>query len=176
MKLYATRHGQTEWNAKDIILGRTDIPLSDEGIRQAQQLADKAADLSLGRIISSPMKRAMQTAQIVAEKTGLTVQTDERLIEWDYGIFEGKSRYLEDFPKAKAAWGCKMPCGESVFQVVQRTYNVIDDIIRLYGGEDVLLVCHGGICRVIDSYFYDMTLERFMGFFMGNCEIRQYDL
>lgn len=175
--LYATRHGQTAWNAGDIISGVTDIPLSEEGLRQAQELAEQAAQLPICRIIASPMQRAQQTAQAVADRLHLPVQTDERLREWNYGAFEGKSRLTPGFPEAKAAWGCKMPGGgESVFQVVQRTYNVIDDVRRLYPGENVLLVCHGGICRVIDSYFHDMTTERFMGFFMGNCEIRAYDL
>lgn len=176
-KLYVTRHGQTEWNAHDTISGATDIALSAEGICQAQALAEAcAAKGDIDRIIASPMIRAQHTARIVAERLKLFVQTDERLREWDYGSFEGKSRHTPGFPEAKAAWGCKMPGGESVFQIVQRTYNVIDDVKRLYPEENVLLVCHGGICRVIDSYFYDMTTERFMGFFMGNCELREYPL
>ena len=176
MKLYVTRHGQTEWNALDHISGATDIALSEEGIRQAQALAEEcAAKGDIDRIIASPMIRAQHTARIVSERIGLPVQTDERLREWDYGSFEGKSRKTPGFPEAKAAWGCKMPGGgESVFQIVQRAYNVIDDVKHLYPEENVLIVCHGGICRVIDSYFHDMTTERFMGFFMGNCELREY--
>ena len=178
MKLYVTRHGETEWNARDAISGVTDIALAPAGLEQAQALAEecaKAGDIS--RIIASPMQRAQMTAGIVAGRLGLTVQTDERLREWDYGSFEGKHRDIPGFREAKAAWGCKMPGGgESVFQIVQRSYNVIDDVKRLYPDENVLLVCHGGICRVIDSYFHDMTVERFMGFFMGNCELRVYEM
>ncbi len=178
MKLYVTRHGQTEWNALDRISGVTDILLTEEGIAQAKEMARKAKEYGdIHRIIASPLKRAQMTAQIAAEDLGLTVQTDERLTEWDYGSFEGKSRFTEGFAETKAEFGVKMPDGgESVFQVVQRTYNVIDDVKRLYPDENVLLVCHGGICRVIDSYFQDMTVERFMHFFMGNCELRVYDL
>ena len=178
MKLYVTRHGETEWNALEKISGITDIALAPEGIAQAKALAEEcAAAGDIDRIIASPMHRAQMTAGIVAERLGLPEQTDERLREWDYGSFEGQPRQTPGFAAAKAAWGCKMPGGgESVFQIVQRTYNVIDDVKRLYPGENVLLVCHGGICRVIDSYFHDMTLERFMGFFMGNCELRTYEL
>ena len=178
MKLYVTRHGETEWNALERVSGITDIALAPEGIAQAKVLAEEcAAAGDIDRIIASPMHRAQMTAGIVAERLGLSVQTDERLREWDYGAFEGQSRHTPGFYEAKAAWGCKMPGGgESVFQIVQRTYNVIDDVKRLYPDENVLLVCHGGICRVIDSYFHDMTLERFMGFFMGNCELRVYAL
>ena len=178
MKLYVTRHGLTEWNELDKISGITDIRLSQEGLHQAELLAEQCAQCGdIDRIIASPMIRAQQTAGKVAEKLGLSVQTDERLKEWDYGSFEGKNRHTKGFSEAKSLWGCKMPDGgESVFQIVQRAYNVIDDVKRLYPSENVLLVCHGGICRVIDSYFHDMTVERFMNFFMGNCELRVYEL
>ena len=178
MKLYVTRHGTTEWNALDKISGVTDIPLSDDGWNQAESLAQQCADCGdIGRIIASPMLRAQQTAQKVSEKLGIPIHTDDRLKEWNYGSFEGQDRKIAGFAEAKASWGCKMPDGgESVFQIVQRAYNVIDDVKRLYPDENVLLVSHGGICRVIDSYFYDMTTEQFMNFFIGNCELKVYEL
>ena len=178
MRLYVTRDGLTAFNQNDKICGATDLPLSAEGLQQAETLAETCARYGdIQRIIASPMLRAQQTAQAVARKLGLPIQTDVRLREWDYGSFEGKSRTTPGFAEAKAAWGCKMPDGgESVFQVVQRTYNVLDSVKQLYPDETVLLVSHGGICRVVDSYFYDMTLERFMGSFMGNCELRIYEL
>lgn len=177
MKIYVTRHGETAYNASDRISGTTDIPLTERGLAQAREMAEKAAAYGdIFRIIASPMLRARMTAQCAAEALGLEIQIDERLREWDYGEFEGKSRFTPGFPEAKAAFGCRMPGGgESVFQLVQRTYNVLDDVRRLYRDENVLLVCHGGICRVIDSYFHDMTQERFMQFFMGSCELRVYE-
>lgn len=177
MKLLVTRHGLTEWNASDRISGATDIDLAPEGLAMAQELADRCEGRGITRIIASPMRRAQQTAQAVSDRICIPIQTDERLREWDYGRFEGQPRTTPGFPEAKAAWGCKMPGGgESVFQIVQRTYNVLDDVKRLYPEDTVLIVCHGGICRVIDSYFHDMTLDRFMHFFMGNCELREYEL
>lgn len=177
MKLYVTRHGETEFNAQNRISGVTDILLTENGIAQAREMAQKAKEYGdIQRIIASPLKRAQMTAGIVGELLGLPVQTDERLTEWDYGSFEGRDRFTEGFAETKAEFGVKMPDGgESVFQIVQRTYNVIDDVKRLYPDENVLLVCHGGICRVIDSYFHDMTVDRFMHFFMGNCELRVYE-
>ena len=176
MKLYVTRHGETEFNAQNRISGVTDILLTENGIAQAREMAQKAKEYGdIQRIIASPLKRAQMTAQIVGELLGLPIQTDARLTEWDYGSFEGRDRFTEGFAETKAEFGVKMPDGgESVFQIVQRTYNVIDDVKRLYPDENVLLVCHGGICRVIDSYFHDMTVDRFMHCFMGNCELRVY--
>ncbi len=177
-KLYVTRHGLTEWNKCDRICGSTDIELSNEGIEQARRLAEECLRVGdIDVIVSSPMKRALRTSREVADRLGLEIITDERLREWDYGSFEGKDRFTSGFAEAKAAWGCKMPDGgESVFQLVQRTYNFIDDVKRLYPDKNVLAVCHGGICRVIDTYFNDMTVERFMGFFQGNCQLSVYRL
>ena len=63
--------------------------------------------------------------------------------------------------------------GESVFQVVHRAYSLLDELKTTE--LNTILVCHGGVARVIDSYFYDMTVDRFMHFFMENCEIKCYE-
>ncbi|MDE5564522.1 MAG: histidine phosphatase family protein [Oscillospiraceae bacterium] len=177
MKLYVTRHGQTEWNTLNRICGSTDVPLSEEGIRQAGALAEKCAACGdIDRIIASPMRRAQMTAQIVSQRIGIAVQTDERLREWNYGALEGGSRFVPELDEVKMRWGCKAPGGgESVFQLVQRSYNAIDDVKRLYPGENVLFVCHGGISRIIDSYFHDMTMDRFMHYLLDNCELKVYE-
>lgn len=176
MKIYATRHGQTEWNFFEKICGISDIELTEKGIEQAGELAEKAAvcgDIDV--IIVSPLKRAVKTAEIIAEKIGKPIRIDDRLIEWNYGDYEGKSRFTKNFPNAKMEFGCKMPCGgESLLQLAHRVYSCIDDVRKQYADKNVLLVCHGGVCRVIETYFNDMTTEQFAHFFMGNCELREY--
>ena len=174
-KLYVTRHGLTEFNAQERVCGATDIPLTETGLRQAAEMAQKAADFGeIQRIIASPMYRAQQTAQAVSDVLHLPIETDERLREWDYGSFEGKSRLTSGFQEAKAEFGCRMPDGgESVFDLVYRSYSLLEEL--KHAPETALLVCHGGVARVIDSYFHDMTTERFMHFFMGNCEIKVYE-
>ncbi|MGN0666007.1 MAG: histidine phosphatase family protein [Huintestinicola sp.] len=177
MKIYATRHGETLFNAEDRICGVTDIMLTEKGIAQAKELADMIAreHRNISRIICSPLKRAQVTASFTADALGLDIITDNRLTEWDYGSYEGKHRTAVGFLEAKLAFGCRMPGGgESVFDLVSRVYGLIDEVKEKYTGEDILLVCHGGVCRVIDSYFYDMSAERFANFFMGNCELREY--
>lgn len=178
MKIYATRHGQTEWNALDKICGITEVELTENGIAQARELAEKAAakgDIDI--IICSPMKRARDTAAIVAERIHRDIVIDERLIEWNYGSYEGRHRTAEGFPRAKAEFGCKMPDGgESLLQLAHRVYSAIDDAREKYAGKNVLFVCHGGVCRVIETYFNDMTTDEFLHFFMGNCELREYNV
>lgn len=172
-KLYVTRHGLTEFNASERVCGSSDIALTAEGLRQAEEMAKKAYTFGdIERIIASPMLRAQQTAQAVSKLLEIPIEIDDRLREWDYGIFEGKSRLTDGFKQAKQEFGCKMPNGESVFQLVYRTYSLLEELKSC--PNNTILVCHGGVARVIDSYFHDMTVDRFMHFFMGNCEIKIY--
>ena len=173
--LYVTRHGLTEFNVQERVCGATNLPLTETGLQQAREMAENALAFGdIQRIIASPMLRAQQTAQAVSEALQLPIETDDRLREWDYGSFEGKSRHTSGFPEAKAEFGVKMPDGgESVFQVVHRAYSLLDELKDTE--LTTILVCHGGVARVIDSYFYDMTVDRFMHFFMGNCEIKCYE-
>ncbi|MBR6967535.1 MAG: histidine phosphatase family protein [Ruminococcus sp.] len=178
MKIYSTRHGRTEFNRQDIILGATDIELDETGERQAAALAERIYELGeIDTIISSPMKRALRTACIVAERCGLDVMTDERLREWDYGSYEGKGRFTEGFAENKLDFGVKMGGnGESLLQLSHRVYSALDDIISKYNDKTVLLVSHGGVCRVIETYFHDMSAESFANWFMDNCGLIRYNV
>ena len=176
MKIYSTRHGQTEYNRLDLILGSTDIPLNETGIEQAEILASNVALIkSLDIIISSPMLRAKETAMKVAERCNIPIIIDERLREWNYGEFEGKSRYVDGFADNKLEFAVRMgKSGESMIQLSHRVYSALDDIIEKYNNKNVLIVSHGGVCRVIETYFNDMTAKEFSGWFMGNCQLIEY--
>ena len=175
MKILFTRHGETEWNSQNIICGRTDIELSEKGHEQAKRLSElisKEHDIDM--IICSPMKRARQTASYTTKALGIEPIYDARLREWDYGEFEGKPRDTEGFLESKLEFGCRMAGGgESVFDVVNRAYGLIDELYEKYPDKTILLVCHGGVCRVIETYFRNMTRDEFAHFFMGNCELRE---
>ena len=180
MKIYSTRHGETDYNRSEIILGTTDVSLNSTGISQAEELAERisqAGDVNI--IISSPMKRSVTTAEIVGRRCTAEVQTDERLREWNYGEYEGKPRFAEHFQESKAEFGVKMgKTGESLLQFSHRVYSALDDIIKKYSKseENVLLVTHGGVCRVIETYFHDMTVSEYNNWFMDNCGIILYTI
>ncbi len=176
MYIYSTRHGQTDFNRDELILGTTDIELNSTGIRQAAELAERIDGMDcIDLIIASPMKRAMKTAMTVSERTGIPVFYDDRLREWDYGWFEGKSRFTDGFAENKINYGMRMGVdGESLLQLSHRVYSMLDDVIQNYSDKNVLLVSHGGVCRIIETYFNDMTTEEFSGWFMENCEIICY--
>lgn len=177
MKIYFTRHGETTMNVDDHISGITDCELTEKGREQAAELAKRCAEVGdIDLIICSPLKRARETAAAAAEMTGVPVIIDERLREWDYGEYEDKHRTTEGFAQAKREFGVKMKGGgESLLQLAHRVYSVIDDIRERYSDKNVLCVCHGGVCRAAHTYFEDMTTDEFMHFFMGNCELREYE-
>lgn len=176
MRIYAARHGQTQWNLENKICGRTDLPLTEEGLEQAQVLAEKAASLGLDMIISSPMLRARQTSAAVAERCGIPVLVDERLIEQDFGIYEGKDRKDPDFLNNKRMFACRYPGGESMMDVAYRVYGLIEELKEKHPHRNVLLVCHGGVCRLIRTYFEDMTNEEFFHYSEENAAVREYIL
>ena len=178
MKIYSTRHGQTSYNKQELIMGTTDIDLDETGEKQAQELAEKIKQLgNIDLMIVSPMKRAMRTAMAVADKCGISMIVDERLREWDYGEYEGKSRFTEGFAENKINFGVRMgKSGESLLQLSHRVYTALDDIISRYRDKTVLIVSHGGVCRVIETYFNDMTTDEFANWFMDNCGLIEYNV
>ena len=66
--------------------------------------------------------------------------------------------------------------GESLIQLAHRVYSALDDIIAEYRDKNVLIVSHGGVCRVIETYFNNMTTDEFSGWFMGNCQLIEYNI
>jgi len=177
MKLYYARHGQTDWNAQNRVCSTSDIPLNDKGIAQAHELAKKAAELGeIDLIIASPMKRAKKTAEIVAQAIDKPIVLDERLREWDFGRFDGADR--EEAAEALRLFKGRefaLPMGETgetLLQLNYRVYAVLEDIKKVHADKTILVVAHGGVCRMIETYFNHMTAEEFADHRMGNCELR----
>ena len=100
------RHGQTDFNAAGRLQGQSDIELNETGERQAVEAAPHIARLSPTRIISSPLQRAMRTAEVLADLSGLPVEPDERLQERSFGLWEGltQEEIEEGWPAAFRAW------------------------------------------------------------------------
>lgn len=176
MKLYVARHGQTQWNLEDKVCGRTDLSLTELGQEQARLLARRTKERKIDVIISSPMLRARQTAAPTAALHGLEILVDDRLIEQDYGIYEGVSRFDEGFLANKRHFAFRYPGGESMMDVAHRVYGLLEEIKENHDGKNVLLVCHGGVCRVIRTYFEDMTNDEYFHYSEENAAVREYEL
>lgn len=175
MSLYVVRHGQTDWNKQRLIQGRIDIPLNEEGIRQAKATKQKLAPIALDVIYVSPLIRARQTASIINEDRKAPIIVDGRIVEEFYGDMEGKPRSGEAYLTQRQSFFKRYPNGESYLDVAARVYPFLNEIKATRRKENVLLVCHGGMSRVINSYFHDMGNEEFVDFGLDNCEIAIYE-
>jgi len=178
MKLYVSRHGQTVWNVERRLCGRKDVQLTEEGVNQAKKLASEAADRGISVIITSPLQRAHNTAQAVAEVCGAELIVDERLLEQDFGVYEGASFDDPGFLEIRNYFAFRYPQGESFMQVAVRVYSLLDGIKARQEQIDgaVLLVTHGMVCKVIHSYFNDLTNEEFQKFGAKNASLMEYEL
>ncbi|MBO4877770.1 MAG: histidine phosphatase family protein [Ruminococcus sp.] len=180
MKLFVTRHGETEYNKKDLILGTTDVPMNFTGAEQAMRLAGTLKKMGKVDIIyCSPLSRAKETAQQANSMTLAPVKYDNRLREWDYGEFEGQPRNAEGFTENKKEFAAPMGhTGEPLLHLSHRVYSLLDEVIANYGKTDknVLLVTHNGVCRVIETYFHYMTNTEFDSWSMDNCQVIEYDI
>ena len=155
--LVLLRHGETEWSRSGQHTGLTDVPLTERG----EELAKKSASLLEGRtfaaVLTSPLLRARRTAELA----GLDAQVEPRLVEWDYGGYEGLTtpqiRERVGYPWTVFADGVvpgDTP-GETIHQVAGRVRGVIDRVLPLLERGDVALVGHGHALRVLASVYLE---------------------
>ncbi|MDR4534692.1 histidine phosphatase family protein [Glutamicibacter sp. PS] len=156
MKLGFVRHGQTQWNLEGRLQGSSDIPLNDTGREQARQAVQVLGAGDWDVIVSSPLSRARETAQIIAEGLGLELgPAYDLLIERDYGQGEG----VEETAAAER-WPGKIGGGiEPLDSVVDRGLRAIERIAADYPDKNVAVVCHGTIIRYTLSHFAGHTLD-----------------
>ena len=173
--IYFARHGETVWNVENKICGMTDSPLTEKGRAQARELGEKLrpSGLRLDEILYSPLSRAADTAMAIAEATGLPARCEPRLREQCFGRYEGTPRDGAEFKVSKTHFADRYSGGESMLQLAQRIYALLDEL-RADEGKTYLLVAHNGIARVVRSYFYDMTNEEYAAFGIRNCEFVEY--
>lgn len=174
-KLYFTRHGETVWNVENKICGMTDSPLTERGRAQARALGQKvkSGSYAIDEILYSPLSRAADTALAIAEATGIPARPEPRLREQCFGRYEGTPRDGAEFKVSKTHFADRYSGGESMLQLAQRIYDLLDEL-RADESKTYLLVAHNGIARVVRSYFYDMTNEEYAAFGIRNCEFVEY--
>lgn len=145
-RLVVVRHGATEWSENGRHTSRTDLPLLPAGMDRARALQPVLARFDFARVLSSPLVRARQTAELASYGDRLEITPD--LTEWDYGDYEGltSDAIWEQRPDWRL-WTDGAPGGESPEQVAARADRVIADAVQADG--DVLLFAHGHILRVL---------------------------
>ncbi|HDQ04380.1 MAG TPA: histidine phosphatase family protein [Deltaproteobacteria bacterium] len=166
MKLILIRHGETLWNKEGRVQGTSDIELSDIGMNQAGLLASSLKNQHIEAIYSSPLKRALQTAQIINEFHSLQIHTYKELMEMDQGIFEGLSfkELMNDKKDFLKKWiadpaSVKMPKGESLTELQDRAWRIVEHIISQ--GKNALVVSHNFTIAAILCRLRDISLSQF---------------
>lgn len=176
MEILLTRHGQTEWNRMKKVQGRADIELNEEGRKQAEKTRELLQAEKIDLIVCSPLKRAIQTAEIINENRNTTIVIDERITERDFGEFEGMSNTNFDF---NAFWSYKQNLkydkAENIKDFFRRVYNFLDNIKNEYAGKRILIVAHGGISIPVKCYFEGIpNAETLLPLCLENCEVAKY--
>jgi broad specificity phosphatase PhoE len=168
VRLLIARHCETDWNARHKVQGSADIPLNDNGRRQAAALAGKLAAENVSRIVCSDLSRAVETARIIGARLGVAVETDARLRECSFGLVEGMSfRWFKMLfggmrgrpYRKRLSYDFRLFGGESGQRVALRHMQAILALVRA-GPHDatVLVIGHG---RGLRTFFTAMGLEHY---------------
>jgi broad specificity phosphatase PhoE len=175
------RHGETDWNRQNRLQGHADPPLNEAGRRQSAELAERLVAESIARVYSSPLRRALETAEIVAAHLGVEVETVDALREIDVGSWSGLTReeVAERFPEAYARWldgALGFEGGETYEQLAGRVVPTLRTLAGRHPGEVVLVVTHGGPSRVVTAHAAGIDYERSRRRerVLGNCAVCRF--
>ncbi len=150
------RHGESDWNASGRFQGRADRPLTELGRRQAENLATRLAHLPLEAVYASDLRRALDTAEIVARQQGLEVESVSDLCEIDVGSWSGLTREEAEhrFPDGYRRWldrGVGWDDGETYEELGDRVAAAVQRLAARHPGARILVVTHGGVLRALHA-------------------------
>ncbi|HEY40554.1 MAG TPA: histidine phosphatase family protein [Dehalococcoidia bacterium] len=168
------RHGQTAWNAAEVFRGQIDIELDETGLKQAELLAEYLSHRKLAAVYSSPLKRAVQTAEAIARHHRLIVEIAPGLNDMDFGEWQGLS--LQEVRTRSSElfeiWvsdprQVRIPSGESLHDVHQRALALVNQVVKKHEDKAVALVSHRVVNKVLicallgldDSHFWNVRLD-----------------
>ncbi len=158
LRLYLVRHGETAENVHMRYLGTRDEPLTGNGQRQARQVAEALSKLPVRAVISSPLRRAADTAKQIQMACGVEIRLDARLAEGSFGRWEGLSRAevlslgkpdAEQLVRWESDPSCAPPGGESIAEVQQRVTDLAEELSREFPGSSVALISHVGPIKAL---------------------------
>ena len=183
MKMYIIRHGQTPWNARKCLQGRSDVDLNENGIHLAELTGKALRDVPFAMAFTSPLIRAKHTAQCILAGRKVPIIEDERLIEISFGIYEGccyaeenrqvPQQWIENFFHAPQDY-VAAPGGESLDDVEKRTRNFMEDICSRKELQDktILISTHGCALRGLLNSIRESNREDYWhGGVSKNCAV-----
>lgn len=181
--LVLVRHGESEWNAKNVWTGLTDIGLTQKGRDEATKAGEALKDISFDVAFTSPLSRAKETLKII--RSNLFTKESPALNERDYGIYTGKNKLEikqalgeEEFLKLRRGWDYPIPNGESLKQVYARVVPYYENEILplLKAGKNVLVSAHGNSLRALIKYLDNISDEDIANVELATGEIVVYKM
>ena len=180
-KLILARHGETMWNVGKVFRGRADVNLNEVGIKQAELLGKHLCNWDLEAIYSSPVKRALDTANIVARCVEVAVCIAEGLTDFDFGEWQSLSEQEVKrlYPDILNEWQSsphkvRMPGGENLDDVTKRTAEVVDEVLSRHHG-NVLLVSHRVVLKVLICSLLGLDNSHFWNISQDVCGLTIFD-
>ncbi|HID7828960.1 TPA: 2,3-diphosphoglycerate-dependent phosphoglycerate mutase GpmB [Enterobacter hormaechei] len=182
LQVYLVRHGETQWNAERRIQGQSDSPLTDKGVQQAWQVAERARTLGITHVISSDLGRTQQTARIIADACGCDVTLEPRLRELDMGVLE--KRPIDTLTETEEGWrrtlvngteDGRIPEGESMQELSVRMHAALAECLKLPAGSRPLLVSHGIALGCLVSTILGLPAYAERRLRLRNCSISRID-
>jgi probable phosphoglycerate mutase len=158
-RLVLVRHGETAWSRSGRHTGRTDVALTPLGEDRARALAPRLAAFTPALVLASPLVRAQETARLA----GLRPETDPALLEWDYGVYEGRTTAdirAELGDPGWTIWSARDGLGESADQVGERVARVLTRCTGPSARGDVVLVAHAHVLRILTAVWLGLSADR----------------
>jgi len=177
------RHGQTEWNRVERFRGRADVPLNETGIAQAEATGRRiAGEWQPVAVYSSPLSRAVRTAEAIARHYNLPVHINAGLADIDYGLWQGLTpdEARQRWPEIVEAWykyphEAQIPGGENLDAIRNRAMDTVTSLAKQYPGQTIVLVGHTVINRIILLGVLGLGNERFWHLRQDTCAINVFE-
>jgi broad specificity phosphatase PhoE len=182
-QIVLVRHGETEWNRVERFRGRADVPLNETGLAQAEATARRiVSEWQPAAVYSSPLSRAIQTAEAIARPLGLPVQIHRGLADIDYGRWQGLTpdEARAQWPKEVDAWYCtpqaaSIPGGETLDRVRARAMEAVNKLAARHLGQTIVLVSHTVVNRAILLGVLGLRSNRFWHLRQDTCALNLFE-
>ena len=167
-EIWLIRHGETEWSLSGQHTGRTDLPLTAAGVREAKELGRYLAGRPFALVLTSPLQRAHETCKLAGY--GGVAQIEPDLSEWDYGAYEGRtSAQIQESVPGWTIWTSPVPQGETIQQVAARASRVIERAVK--AGGHVALFAHGHLLRILTACWLGLPPDAGRFFALGTASV-----
>ena len=181
LEIILARHGETDWNVAEVFRGRADVALNETGVQQAELLGEYLSGVKIDAVYSSPLKRALKTAEAIAGRHALEVNVVHGLIDFDFGEWQGFSHQevKDKYKELYAEWinhpdQVSMPAGESLGDVRKRAMVVVNDIMERYHEGRVVLASHRVVNKVLICVLLGLDNSHFWNIKLDTCGITSF--